>query len=85
MPQESMRDVEYLEVKGHFNFKALTDTARAKMGAEIGGPWKLAAEVFFMHVPKEKFDATIQRLRLMGLQTEPDQVGVIDTRQFTDF
>jgi len=80
-----MRDVEYLEIKGHFNFKALTDLARAKMGAEIGGPWRLAAAVFFMHVPADKFESTIGRLHGMGLQTEPDAPDVIDVRQFTDF
>jgi hypothetical protein len=80
-----MRDVEYLAVKGHYNFKALTERAKEKMGAEIGGPWRLAAEVFFMHVPADKFESTVTRLNGMGLQTEPDQIGVVDIRCFTDF
>lgn len=79
------RDVEYLQVKGHYNFKALTERAKECMGKEIGGPWRMAADVFFMHVPADKFDGMIKRLRGMGLQTEPDQVGVVDTRQFTDW
>jgi len=55
------------------------------MGAEIGGPWRLAADVFFMHVPADKFESTITRLHGMGLQTEPDAPNVVDVRKFTDF
>lgn len=80
-----MRDVEYLEVKGHFNFKALTERAKEAMGREIGGPWKMAADVFFMHVPADKFESIVRRLNSMGLQTEPDAPNVVDVRQFTDF
>lgn len=80
-----MRDVEYLEVKGHFNFKALTERAKEAMGKKIGGPWQMAAEVFFMHVPPEKFDSVVAGLHAQGLQTEPDAPGVVDVREFTDF
>lgn len=80
-----MRDVEYLRIKDHFNFKALTERAKAAMGREIGGPWKMAADVFFMHVPADKFESTVKRLNGMGLQTEPDALNVVDIRQFTDF
>lgn len=80
-----MRDVEYLEVKGHFNFKALTERAKEKMGREIGGPWHMAADVFFMHVPAEKFEATVKRLQGMGLQTEADPTPADIIRSLTEF
>lgn len=79
------RDVEWLKVKGKFNFKALTDKARAAMGAEMGGPWKLAADVFFCGVHPDKFDATIQRLQAMGLRTDEESLSDQQISQFTDF
>lgn len=86
MPTCSMpRDVEWLQHKGKFNFKALTDKARAAMGGEIGGPWKLAADVFFYGVAPDDFDKTIKRLRAMGLSTDVEPQVPVDITQFTDF
>lgn len=85
MPKQIMRDVEWLEIKGKFNFKALTDKARAAMGAEIGGPWQMAADVFFYGVAPDKFDSTIKRLQLMGLNTDEEPKEQIDVTQFTAF
>ena len=79
-----MRDVEWLQHKGRFNFKALTNKARKAMGGDMGGPWQMAADVFFYGVTPDKFDQTIKRLRAMGLQTDPDQEN-FDASVYTDF
>lgn len=76
------RDVEWLQHKGRFNFKALTDKARQAMGEEIGGPWKMAADVFFYGVAPDDFDKTIKRLRAMGLSTDKEK---FDLATVTDF
>lgn len=86
MPGRSMaRDVEWLQYKGRFNFKALTDKARKVMGEDMGGPWQIAADVFFYGVTPDAFDKTIKRLRAMGLSTEDEPKEQQNVTQFTDF
>lgn len=80
-----MRDVEYLLTPKGYNFKALTERAKECMGKAIGGPWKMAADVFFMHVPIEKFDSIVAKLRQMGLQTEMDPTPDDVIRAMTEF
>jgi len=77
-----VRDIEHHLHKGKYNIKALTDRARTVMGKELGGPWQMAADVFFMGVAPEKLDKVLGRLRELGLQIEADDV---DVAQFTDW
>jgi hypothetical protein len=81
--KDIVRDVEYILVKGKYNFKALTPAARQVMGEAIGGPWKMAADVFFMHVLPEKLDSVRQRLQDAGLRTEDEEK--FNVSDVTDF
>lgn len=79
-----MRDVEWIQHKGRFNFKALTDKAREAMGKDMGGPWQMAADVFFYGVTPDALDGMIKKLRAMGLNTDEEKVQH-DISKFTDF
>ncbi len=79
-----MRDVEWVESKGKFNFKALTPKAMEAMGTDMNGPWRMAAEVFWMGVTPEDFVATLDKLQAMGLQTSKD-IEHVEISKFTDF
>lgn len=79
------RDVEWIAHKGRFNFKALTDKAREVMGKDMGGPWQMAADVFFYGVTPEKFEQVIGRLRANGLNCDPEPKEQFDVSKFTDF
>lgn len=80
-----MRDVEWVAHKGKFNFKALTPRAREVMGSEVGGPWQMAAEVFFYGVAPDRLEATIARLKAAGLKTDEDNLDEQQLRALTDF
>lgn len=85
MPSQ-MRDVEYLQHKGRFNFKALTDKARELMGKDlIGDCWTMSRDVFYMGVTPDALDGMLKKLRAMGLQTESDKEIEHDTGYLTDF
>lgn len=77
-----MRDVEWVKHKGKFNFKALTPKAREAMGSDMGGPWKMASDVFFYGVLPDRFDAVLHKLKMMGLQTDAEE---IDIKALTEF
>lgn len=81
----AQRDVEWISHKGRFNFKALTDKARQVMGAEMGGPWQMAADVFFYGVTADKFEQVIGRLKANGLNTDEEPKEKFDVTKFTDF
>lgn len=80
-----MRDVEYALHKGRYNLKALTPRAMEIMGRDIGGPWRMAAEIFFMKVEEDCLASTLAMLRSKGLQTEPDPPQAVDVSHLTDF
>jgi hypothetical protein len=81
-----MRDIEYIEHKGRFNIKAITPLAREVMGKDmrVGDTWKMAADVFFMHVQPDKLRATLDRLEALGLKTE-DEKESFDVESVTTF
>jgi hypothetical protein len=80
-----MRDVDYALHKGRYNLKALTPKAMEVMGADMGGPWQMASEIFYMKVSEDSLASTLAQLRSKGLQTEPDPPEVVDVSKFTDF
>lgn len=66
------KDVEKLLHRGTWRFKALTAKAREAMGADLGGPWQMAADVFWQGVDESRYPAIIDKLRGMGLQLDDD-------------
>ena len=74
-----MSDVTYHQTKQGWVFKAMTAKAKEAMGTDMGGPWRMAADVFWQGVPPERFEATIAKLQGLGLDTStppPKQVDV---------
>ena len=67
------KDIEILEHNGTIRVKALTDLARQKMGTDMGGPWQMASEVFWVRIDPSRLSVILGKLKAMGLQTEDDQ------------
>jgi len=69
-------DVAYARNRQGYAFKALTDKARRAMGEFLGGPWQIAAEVYWSEVSDDRLEGTIARLRSMGLRVE-ERAGAV--------
>lgn len=77
-----MTDVAFHQTPQGWSFKALTPKAREAMGSAMGGPWRLAVEVFWQAVPPEKFASTVERLTSMGLDCTPPGPKRVDISKY---
>jgi len=68
-----MPDVAYARNRQGWSFKALNDKAKKAMGEDMGGPWQMAADVFWSAVSDDRFNSTVARLRSFGLEV-PERV-----------
>jgi len=66
----SCADVAYARNRQGYVFKALTDKAKRAMGEFLGGPWQIAAGVYWSEVSDDRLEGAISRLRSMNLRVE---------------